>query len=301
MSTVPVFLQALVDDAAVFPPGNAPLDEAVSAHLRHRASSYADLVGPLVVGDQHLPHLGVVRDEKQQERAPGAAFRHGLPVAVVVSGGAGAVEPAVRWAVKAGVELAGLEVAIRESDAGELAPNAGRLVASIDALVSSGELDDETQVFLETPRLYDAAPSASWLAALDEVAAADHGLKLRTGGLDAHAFPSSTELATCIGAALDRELRFKCTAGLHRALRHRDAAGLEHHGFLNVLLATRASLDGAGTDEVAAVLDETDADALLARTDESGLASAHRWFISFGSCSVAEPLADLRALALVPR
>jgi hypothetical protein len=40
---------ALLDDAAVFPPGNLPLAEAVNAHHGHRRSAYAELVGPLVL------------------------------------------------------------------------------------------------------------------------------------------------------------------------------------------------------------------------------------------------------------
>ena len=155
-------------------------------------------------------------------------------------------------------------------------------------------------MYVETPRLYNDQPSPTWLAALDELSAAGHSLKLRTGGADADAFPSAVELATCIAAALDRELPFKCTAGLHNALRHRDdETGFEHHGFLNVLVATRASLDGADVTEVASVLEETDADKLLSRTDEAALARARRWFRSFGSCSIAEPLADLRQLGLM--
>src|SRR4051794_18996043 len=50
MSTrVPAQLARLVDDAAVFPPGNAPLPEAVAAHHAHRGAWYADLIGPLLV------------------------------------------------------------------------------------------------------------------------------------------------------------------------------------------------------------------------------------------------------------
>ena len=196
------------------------------------------------------------------------------------------------------MELRGVEVAIRESDAGDLAPNVRRIVAALDAL--GGDLDD-VEVYVEPPRLYGATqPSPSWQGALDELAAAGHCLKLRTGGADADTFPSAIELATCIGAALDRELPFKCTAGLHNALRHRDdATSFEHHGFLNVLVATRASLDGADVTEVAAVLEETDADKLLARSDEPALTRARRWFRSFGSCSIDEPVADLRRLGLL--
>jgi hypothetical protein len=278
-ATVPDIVRGMVDDAAIFPPGNAPLDEALAAHRAHRSAPYADLVGPFVVDDRRLADV------------------HDAAVSVVVTGGAGAIEPAVAWATKGDVRLRMLEVAIRESDAGDLAPNVQRIVTAVDAVA----LDDDVDVYVETPRLHSSEPSASWLGVLDELAAAGHNLKLRTGGPDADAFPSAIELATCIGAALDRELAFKCTAGLHNALRHRDdETGFEHHGFLNVLVATRASLDGADVHEVASVLEETDADKLLARSDEGALARTRRWFRSFGSCSIDEPLTDLRGLGLLP-
>ena len=96
----------------------------------------------------------------------------------------------------------------------------------------------------------------------------------------------SALLAGCIEAALDRELPFKCTAGLHHAVRHRDETGFEHHGFLNVLLATQRSLDG-GAGRRVAVLAEQDGAALAARLPASRPAArARRWFTSFGSCSV---------------
>ena len=285
MSTsLPSYVRDLVDDAAIFPPGNAPLEEAVVAHRRHRASSYAGMVGPFVVSDARLPELGKL-------------LREPLEVVVVVTGGAGAIEPAVSWAARTeGVALAGVEVAMRESDAGDLAPNARRIITAVD------QLGLDVPVSVEVPRLHSAEPSASWLGALDELAAVDHRLKLRTGGLDKDAFPSPHELATCIVSALDRELRFKCTAGLHHAVRHTDPqTGVDQHGFLNVLLATRASLDGAGVDDVATVLETRDGAALTRDVDADALTSARRWFTSFGSCSVLEPLDDLTRLGLVTR
>jgi hypothetical protein len=284
VSTVPQHLQRLVDDAAVFPPGNAPLEEAVRAHRDHRTAWYADLVGPLVLGDRHLADAEEIA----------------LPVTVVVSGGAGALEPAVHWAGEAGAELAGLEVVVRDSATGEAAHNARRIVTAVDQLRSSGTLADDVPVHVELPRLYGSPPTPDWFAAMDEIAAAGLRLKLRTGGLDADAFPSPHELAGCIEAALDREMPFKCTAGLHHAVRHRDPeTGFEHHGFLNVLLATRALFDGAGVDDAAALLEEHDRGELVGRADDAALRSARRWFTSFGSCSVAEPLEDLRELGLL--
>jgi len=292
VSTVPDHLRGLVDDAAVFPPGNAPLDEALRAHLEHRAAPYADLVGPLVLGDRHLAELA--------ELLPAGGGAAALGVAVVVSGGAGAVEPAVRWATRDGLRLAGLEVAVRDSATGEAAHNARRITTMVDQLRSAGELDDDVPVHVEMPRLYGSPPTPDWFGALDELAGAELRLKLRTGGLDADAFPSPHEVAGCIEAALDREMPFKCTAGLHHAVRHRDPqTGFEHHGYLNVLLVTKELFDGASVDDAAALLDEGDADVLVEQATGETLASARRWFTSFGSCSVVEPLEDLQKLGLV--
>jgi len=295
VSTIPAAFGSLVDDAAIFPPGNAPLTAVLRAHREHRAAPYAELVGAFVVSDVALPDLiAAVRDEGAGEP---------LAVSVVVTGGAGAIEPAVRWAVRAEeLTLAAVELGLRDEQ--DLPRNARRVATVVDQLRASGDLDDETPVYVEPPRLMGPDPTPSWLAALDEVAALDLRLKLRTGGVTADAFPGSAELATCIDAALDRELRFKCTAGLHNALRHRDEeTGFEHHGFLNVLAATRAALDGAAVPDVAHVLDTTDAPTVREALDAAGtdgLSSARRWFTSFGSCSVLEPLEDLIDLDLFP-
>ncbi|HET7389071.1 MAG TPA: hypothetical protein VFJ19_20675 [Nocardioidaceae bacterium] len=289
----------LVDDAAIFPPGNAPLPEAVVAHRRHEAAAYADLVGPFVVADNRLADLlALVEAEGADPGQPP------LPLSVVVTGGAGAIAPAVRWATRSdALALRFLEIRLREDDAGALAHNAQRIVAGVDAVRADAEggLPEEAPVYVEMPRSRSGDPSASWLEALDVLAVAGLRAKFRTGGVDADAFPDAAELAACIAAALDREVPFKCTAGLHNALRHRDeATGFEHHGFLNVLLATRASLDGASREEAAAVLDDPDPLPETEPADLGGWASARRWFTSFGSCSVAEPLTDLIALGLLP-
>lgn len=297
MSTIPEPYRFLVDDAAVFPPGNAPLDTALTAHRRHRRTAWADLVGPFVVSDVALPEL------IDAVRASGDSTP--LRVSVVVTGGAGAIEPAVRWAGRADeLELAAVELALRDEQ--DLPRNARRVTTVVDQLRASGDLDDDTPVYVEPPRPLGPEPAASWLTALDEVAALDLRLKFRTGGVTADAFPSAAELASCIDAALDRELRFKCTAGLHHALRHRVDEGfdrpVDQHGFLNVLLATRAALDGGGVDDIAQALGTADPSVVRDTLDDEGeetLVSARRWFVSFGSCSVLEPLEDLVELGLV--
>ena len=284
--SIPSFLRAFVDDAAIFPPGNAPLDRAVADHLDHRSQEYADLVGGFLVSDVKIADLARSVDGSTT-----------LEVNVVVTGGAGAIEPAVTWVGRSeGLRLRAVEFALRDEE--DLAHNARRLLQVVDSL---GDALDDVAVYAEPPMLRDS-PSHGWLAALDELAAREIALKFRTGGVTADAFPTSRQLAGCLGAALDRELPFKCTAGLHHALRHRDEqTGFEHHGFLNVLLATRTSLDGGGTDDVARSLDETDAAAVAARLagDPDEAARTRRWFTAFGSCSVLEAHEDLVELGLI--
>ena len=293
-TTVPPEYAALVDDAAMLPPRGAALEDAVEGNRAARAAPYGGLLGPLVLDDRSLPQL------------LGRPGLDELPVTVVVSGGAGTVEPAVRRASdrpegSGGPALRGVEVALRDLD--DLTGNARRVVAAVRA---AAERAPGAAAYVEVPLTHVPDPTGSrdWLTALDEVAAADLRLKLRTGGVDAAAFPRAATLAAAVDAALDRELAFKCTAGLHHAVRHRAGdTGFEHHGFLNLLLATAATWDGAPRAEVTLLLEERDAERVAALAGEAGadLTSARRWFTSFGCCEVSDPLVDLLALGLLPR
>ncbi len=310
--TVPTFLHAFVDDAAIFPPGNTPLEQAVPDHLAHRRAEYADLVGGFVVTDLKIADLaqaagGRAAEQVVEQRAPASDQSRPdqsgpLGVNLVVTGGAGAIEPAVTWVSRSeGLSLRAVEFALRDED--DLAHNARRLVQVLDSLQDQlGEAFEEVVVFAEPPMLR-GRPAHGWLSALDELAAREIHLKFRTGGVTADLFPGSRDLAQCLDAALDRELPFKCTAGLHHAVRQHDpGTGFAHHGFLNVLLATRAALDGATSEEVVATLEETDAAVLAERiaVDPDEAARTRRWFTSFGSCSVLEAHEDLVELGLLP-
>lgn len=54
----PFLLVGLLDDAAIFPPGNAPLAVALADHAAHRHSPYAAALGPLVVRATDLSSVG---------------------------------------------------------------------------------------------------------------------------------------------------------------------------------------------------------------------------------------------------
>jgi hypothetical protein len=284
-------LSGLVDDAAIFPPGNAPVPDAIRAHARHRTAWYAALVGGFVCPDTRLTELQSGLDDA------GDDTERPLVVNLTVQGGAGAVEPALTWVRRdARLRLAVVEVALRDEE--DLAHNAARMTT-----VLRGALPADRSAYVELPRLRGATVPSGWDAALDELAASGLPAKYRTGGPDHDAFPDAGELVTFVDACLDRETPFKLTAGLHHAVRHTAAdTGFEHHGFLNVLLATRALLDGASRDDAAALLELRDPGDVAARMQQLGekrVASARRWFTSFGSCSIDDPVGDLVDLGLV--
>ena len=130
-----------------------------------------------------------------------------------------------------------------------------------------------------------------------------YGAKLRTGGLTAELFPTEAEVAAFVRACVGAETPFKCTAGLHHAVRHTDAVtGLDHHGFLNLLLATHAATQGDDEAAVTRLLAQRDGAALAraaAALDPTEALVARSFFVAFGSCSIAEPVDDLLALGLL--
>jgi len=275
VSTVPLLFRDLIDDAAIFPPGNSPLDAAVGAHREHRESSYAAALGAFVVTDLRLPEVA----------------REGLPLTVVVTGGAGSIEGVAKLVNRAGADLRGIEIALRDVD--DPVGNARRIALAVQTARDEELLAEDLPIYVELPHVSN---TSRWFESADVVAENEFRLKFRTGGLDAELFPHPHALSRWITAALDRETAFKCTAGLHNAVAHTDPeTGFEHHGFLNILAATEASLAGGDPLGVLTERDATTVADLAAKVPDT----TRRWFTSFGSCSVLEPLEDLVNLGLV--
>ncbi|MFG2009262.1 hypothetical protein ACGFNF_09350 [Micromonospora sp. NPDC048868] len=284
MSTqVPALVDGLVDDAAVFPPGSAPLPAAVAAHRRHRTSWYADLVGPLLVPATRLPEVAGLlgADERIAVGVIGDVPLDRLDEVRATA------DPRIHVRqVEAAVAKRGEDPLPGLTELVALARRAGAGPATLDA------------VYAELPLTFGL------MGALDALAAARaDGLpiaaKFRTGGLAAELFPTPAELAAVICACRDRALPFKLTAGLHQAVRHLDPeTGFTHHGFVNVLAATLAAAGGATVESVAELLTATDPRPLV-QYAEAGLDAPRPLWIGFGSCSILEPLTDLIRLGLV--
>ncbi len=71
---------------------------------------------------------------------------------------------------------------------------------------------------------------------------------------------------------------------------------------LNVLLATHEALDGAESDELAGILAQTSAEAVvdrMIRLDVDAAARVRASFTAYGCCGVLDPLGELTALGLL--
>ena len=265
----------MFDDAALFPPGDAPMAAAVPAHreLRNRLGS---LVGPFVVRATRLDEL------TGQSNA-------GTPLAISL---VAAVEhlPAAVARVSADPRLVLAAVEVPVTADGAAAAAAVRVLRAV--------VPGAVAAAVELPR------TGARDAVLDVLAGTGYRAKLRTGGVRAELFPSPAELADTLHACVARGVPLKCTAGLHSAVRHTDpATGFEHHGFLNVLLAVDALAAEAPRQAAAEWLRETDVGTVVAavRSWPAGRAArARAVFSSFGTCSVLEPVDDLVALGLLP-
>ena len=88
-------------------------------------------------------------------------------------------------------------------------------------------------------------------------------------------------------------------------MRHRDpATGFEHHGFLNILLATTTAVADGRIDDLVMVLAERDPSELVdaaRRVDHATAEQARRHFTGYGSCSFDEPVDDLTGLGLIEK
>ena len=277
MSAQPQLFTALFDDAAMFPPADVKMPAAVRRHVRHGLSWYADMVGPFVCNARWLNRLAA------QAEALGATP---FPVAAVVSDGVGDL-PRLRQVVDAHPQLAlrAVEVPLKTSTL----PQALAALAPLAA--------DGVPCYLEV-RVADVDDRT-----VHDLGNAGLRLKLRTGGTSIDAFCSEKALAAPIVACAAERLQFKCTAGLHHAVRHRDeATGFEHHGFLNVALAARVAAATGNAGATADVLADTDPLSIQSQVHALGprdVAAIRAMFCSFGTCSVDEPVADLLAMGLV--
>jgi hypothetical protein len=265
-------LHWLIDYAGLFPPAQLPMEGAVAEYDDLCCGSDDNwMLGRFIVPVRRLAEL--------REAVVGR-----LPMAISVIASVDDIELVARdwWNVWGQIET--LEIPLGTH--------------SLEELQTAIERCGLGQLVNEMP--YDNLPTYVE-GTRDFASLARYGLgaKLRCGGVEPSAFPSVEEISAFIAAAVDAGVPFKATAGLHHPVRHfNEEAGVMMHGFLNILIgaAMADKVDRAGLE---AIIAEQDPAALPLR-DETLMRCARERFVSYGSCSFDEPVADLRALGVLP-
>jgi hypothetical protein len=311
-----VFLEALVDDAGLFPPARLPMTDALAAHVENRNGTYAWMLGRFLCPASRLEELVAT--------LPAAVAE--LRLGVILDGASVAEPDAFTAAAAADLDRA---VAATRSDRrltvdvveGRLpAAESGPVAELLDAVDASG-LSAPITVYAEAP---DSTDPGSLVATVDAVAKAritvagrqvaqPPGAKIRCGGLTTDMFPDPEAVASFLARAIEQSVPFKATAGLHHPVRGPDpATGAVMHGFINLVgAAVIGTVAGVEPALLEAVVAEDEAAALrLTRdrfawrgheADHSAVALARADLVrAYGSCSFEEPIGDLEQLGVLP-
>lgn len=276
-SAIPPLFAGLFDDAALFPPASLTMPEAARQHGVHKHAWYSGAVGRFVCSADRLAEL--------DEAAQHTRFAD-VNLALTVPGGIAALDSVRRAVAEFGwVHLKSIEVAVAVHD---LADAIG---------IAADAVPHNTQVFIEI------TPADLTMDVASALKASGLGLKLRTGGTGADAFPAADVLTEALGIACGSGVRFKLTAGLHHALPYVDqGTGFSHHGFAAVLCAVDSlqTTDRAG--EPQGWLECTDGarvSAQLAQLTRERVHAIRSQFVAIGTCSITDPVDDLVTLGLV--
>jgi hypothetical protein len=192
-------------------------------------------------------------------------------------------------------------------------PDISKLVSFFETVsgLFEGALSSKVKIFYET-KPDKNLPALSQAIAVYNLNGGRAGYKLRTGGVEASAFPHPDQIAYVIKTCRDAGVPMKCTAGLHHPYRHYDKSiktGMQ--GFINVfgsgILSYTLDISQPLIFEVL-----TDENSSNFKFDDDGFGwknfkifneeieeAREKFMISFGSCSFDEPIEDLKTLKLL--
>jgi hypothetical protein len=277
--SVEVLLSGIVDYAGTFPPARLKTTSAEAEYASCRAGADHWLVGAFVIAADHLTQLD-------------PATR---PLSVVIT----ETVPAA---------LARLWSGARQEtiSAVEFRPVPPAVIAGLAA-----EVPAQVRAFFEVPADDDMDRR------LDAIAACGAAAKIRTGGVTHDAFPDAAAVDGFLRACAERGVAAKATAGLHHALAGDYSLTYDPHsasgpmfGFLNISVAAALVHQRRPRKDVLNALGESSATAF--RFDDDGVewrgdritidqlrTMRQRLFRSFGSCSLREPVEDLKRLRLL--
>jgi hypothetical protein len=293
-----------LDYAGLFPPAGLDMPKAVAEYERHLVEDRVGMLSSFVCPAARLEELG--------RHATGRTWTLSIL-------GTTAESPADALEILTG-DLSRI--------ASFLDANRGFTMAALELRVPLGFLgnaagfedfvrsvDDEVSLSPHAPGkiFYELGWDTHWPSLLGVLAQDSRlrGGKIRTGGLEAPAFPSPEQVAGFLVAAREIQVPWKATAGLHHPLRRfRPEVKTKMHGFLNVFLGAALAYQGRDEAAVVELLNEEDAGAFRFSDEgatwrdhvlDRGLLSRTRaeFAQSFGSCSYQEPIEDLKEIGLL--
>ena len=299
------FLTGLIDYAGLFPPATLPLEQAVAEYAEHCRSDEAWMLSRFICPSAKLAALEALLDDADTAG----------PMRISMLG-------------RGGDDLASLQKAVAEDQRNlqDFREKAGdraivdvvemRVPSDTDAVALLGDFAESNALrpFGEvTAGIDDVAARQTMIAQMAKGGGVGGvGFKLRCGGIEASAFPSTCTIVDLIGACRDANVAMKFTAGLHHPVRHfNSSVNTKMHGFLNVFGACIFDhVKPMDRDAMDALLNEEDAAAFVFEGDEMRWHdqratttqiddARHGFAISYGSCSFDEPRDDLVALGLL--
>lgn len=319
-------LTHLIDYAGLFPPASLPLNEAYKQFTAYINESDEWILSKFICPAKQLSSLAeLIKSDENNSRPFSISVlgRSGANIEEFIKGSNDDLLQIINFLKETGNKF--------QTDAFEVRlPEDLILENDVDAIyevLNSVSAIFKENLVLPVKKFFELPLKEDWKSSVNNFTSAlkkhneyfgqdeyflKSGFKLRTGGVEASAFPSPEQIAYVINACYENQLPLKFTAGLHHPVRHyNESVKTKMHGFLNVF--------GAGVLLYGNDLLEQDLINILSDEDADNFefdGEFFRWkefksplqvienarenfVISYGSCSFDEPREDLNTLKLL--
>lgn len=240
---------ALLDDASLLGPTPPTISEAVSTYRSARTSTASWMVGRFLCPTSRLAELAesLMRSFEAGDDPweISAVFDQG-------PGASASAAQAFHTEMQPAAIIAAAEARIGDDELWDIG-------ATIDAITS---IQPEIVPFLELDRASPLGDQVALVASELSRRSRIGGVQIGTSTDSGSSSLSIHDVATFIMETTTRQLPFRISEGLHGPIGcHDEERDVQHHGFVNVLVAAAAAGQGHALDTVATIIDETDPEA----------------------------------------
>lgn len=306
-------LSGLIDYAGLFPPASLHIDKAIAEYLFYKKFEYKDIVSRFVVPVSSVENLKLICKEHNVKNIS-------LSVILPEMGSDEKSEKIISKSIQDlsniiksnnFIEVSSFEIKLPKNLTAETKDDITQLSKKIISQINL--LNESSRIFFE-PYVLDDNWKNNIDIACDIISGNKDksGFKLRTGGVTKDAFPHTDILAYSIKKCSDLKIKFKATAGLHHPLRHYNSSvKTKMHGFLNVFIGFLiAGKYNPGLEVLKRIINSespekfnftddfiTYGNYALSLKDIKKIKES--FMLSYGSCSIDEPIDDLKTLNLL--